>query len=218
MNSVTSELIWQSIYETIYMVSVSLFIGIVIGIPLGIYLVITRKNGIKPNDLFFSLLNGIINIFRSVPFIILLVAVTPLTRLIVGKTYGTTAAIVPLIIYIAPFIARLVEQSLLEVGPGIIELAKSLGASTFQTIRYFLLPEALGSLILTLTTATIGLIGATAMAGTIGGGGIGALAITYGYERFNTFVIILTVIILIIIVQLIQEIGNRISKKLRHEA
>jgi D-methionine transport system permease protein len=199
------------------MVSVSLFIGTLLGIPLGLFLVITRKNGIRPNNWFFNLLNGVINIFRSIPFIILLVAVTPLTRLIVGQTYGTTAAIVPLIIFIAPFIARLIETSLLEVGPGIIELSKSLGATTFQTIRYFLLPEALGSIVLTLTTATISLIGATAMAGTIGGGGIGSLAITYGYERFNTYVIFLTVIILIIIVQLIQGIGNRLSKKLRHE-
>ncbi|WP_301109917.1 methionine ABC transporter permease [Sporosarcina sp.] len=217
MNGVSTELIMRSVYETVYMVSVSLLIGALIGIPLGILLVLTRSNGIKPNAVFFTVLNGIINILRSIPFIILLVAITPLTRLIVGQTYGSTAAIVPLLVYIAPFIARLVENSLLEVGPGIMELAKSLGASTFQTIRFFLLPEALGSLVLTLTTATIGLIGATAMAGTIGGGGVGSLAITYGYERFNTFVIVLTVIILIIIVQIIQGAGNRLAKKLRHE-
>lgn len=217
MNSVSADLIIQSIYETIYMVSVSLLIGTLIGVPLGILLVMTRPNGIKPSRIFFTILNGIINILRSIPFIILLVAITPLTRLIAGQTYGSTAAIVPLVVYIAPFIARLVENSVLEVGPGIIELAKSLGATSFQTIRYFLLPEALGSLVLTMTTATIGLIGATAMAGTIGGGGVGSLAITYGYERFNTYVIILTVIILIIIVQIIQSIGNRLAKKLRHE-
>lgn len=217
MNSVSTDLIIQSIYETIYMVSVSLLIGTLIGVPLGILLVMTRPNGIKPSRIFFTILNGIINILRSIPFIILLVAITPLTRLIAGQTYGSTAAIVPLVVYIAPFIARLVENSVLEVGPGIIELAKSLGATSFQTIRYFLLPEALGSLVLTMTTATIGLIGATAMAGTIGGGGVGSLAITYGYERFNTYVIILTVIILIIIVQIIQSIGNRLAKKLRHE-
>ncbi|WP_042462260.1 methionine ABC transporter permease [Neobacillus dielmonensis] len=199
------------------MVSISLFIGAVIGLPLGILLVVTRGNGIKPNKIVFFVLNGIINIFRSLPFIILLVAITPFTRIIVGQTYGTTAAIVPLIVYIAPFIARLVESSLLEVGQEIIELGKSLDASMYQIIRYFLLPEAFGSLILALTTATIGLIGATAMAGTIGGGGIGNLAITYGYERFNTSVIILTVIILVIIVQIIQSIGNRMAKKLRHE-
>jgi len=217
MNGVSTELIIRSIYETIYMVSVSLLIGTLIGVPLGILLVMTRSNGIKPNRGFFTILNGFINILRSVPFIILLVAITPLTRFIVGQTYGSTAAIVPLCVYIFPFIARLVENSLLEVGQGIIELSKSLGASTFQTIRYFLLPEAMGSLVLTLTTATIGLIGATAMAGTIGGGGVGGLAITYGYERFNTFVIFLTVIILIIIVQIIQGFGNRLAKKLRHE-
>ncbi|BAQ09363.1 ABC transporter permease [Bacillus sp. OxB-1] len=217
MNGVSTELIIRSIYETIYMVSVSLLIGTLIGVPLGILLVMTRSNGIKPNRGFFTILNGFVNILRSVPFIILLVAITPLTRFIVGQTYGSTAAIVPLCVYIFPFIARLVENSLLEVGQGIIELSKSLGASTFQTIRYFLLPEAMGSLVLTLTTATIGLIGATAMAGTIGGGGVGSLAITYGYERFNTFVIFLTVIILIIIVQIIQGFGNRLAKKLRHE-
>ncbi|WP_040226693.1 methionine ABC transporter permease [Bhargavaea cecembensis] len=207
----------QSINETIYMVFVSLFLGTVIGVPLGIFLVITRSNGVKPNRSAFAILNTTINIFRSVPFIILLVAVTPLTRLIVGQTYGSTAAIVPLVLYIAPFIARLVETSVLDVGPGIIELAKSLGCNTYQTIRYFLFPEALASLILALTTATIGLIGATAMAGTIGGGGIGSLAITYGYERFNTSVIFLTVVILVIIVQLLQSLGNRLAKKLRHE-
>ncbi|MDP4105374.1 MAG: methionine ABC transporter permease [Bacillota bacterium] len=199
------------------MVSFSLFIGTIIGLPFGILLVVTRGNGIKPNKILFFLLNGIINIFRSLPFIILLVAITPFTRMIVGQTYGTTAAIVPLIVYVAPFIARLVENSLLEVGQEIIELGKSLDASIFQIIRYFLLPEAFGSLVLALTTAMIGLIGATAMAGTIGGGGIGNLAITYGYERFNTSVIVVTVIILVIIVQLIQSIGNRLARKLRHE-
>lgn len=217
MNGVSTELIMQSLYETIYMVSVSLFIGTIIGMPIGLLLVMTREYGIKPNKVMFTLVNGIVNIFRSVPFIILLVAVTPLTRLIVGQTYGSTAAIVPLVLYIAPFIARVIESSLLEVGPGIIELAKSLGATTSQTIRHFLLPEAMGSIVLAITTATIGLIGATAMAGTIGGGGVGALAISYGYERFNTPVIFLTVVILIIIVQIIQEFGNRVAKKLRRE-
>jgi D-methionine transport system permease protein len=217
VNTVTNGLILQSIYETIYMVSFSLFIGTIIGLPIGILLVVTRGNGIKPSKIFFLLLNSIINIFRSLPFIILLVAITPFTRIIVGQTYGTTAAIVPLIVYVAPFIARLVENSLLEVGQEIIELGKSLDASIFQIIRYFLLPEAFGSLVLALTTSTIGLIGATAMAGTIGGGGIGNLAITYGYERFNTSVIVVTVIILVIIVQLIQSIGNRLARKLRHE-
>lgn len=217
MNQVTPEFILKALNETVYMVSVSLIIGTLIGLPLALLLVLTRPGGIKENRVLFLILNTIVNIVRSLPFIILLVAIVPLTKLIVGKTYGTEAAIVPLIIYIAPYIARLVENSVLEVNAGIIELAKSLGASTFQMVRYFLIPESLASIVLTLTTGTIGLIGATAMAGTVGGGGIGNLAIAYGYERFNTFVIVLTVVILIIIVQIIQSIGNRLAKKIRHE-
>lgn len=214
MNRVSPDIIWQAMIETVYMVSVSLLIGTLLGLPLALLLVLTRPNGIKENKIAYFILNSMINIIRSLPFIILLVAIVPFTRLIVGKTYGTEAAIVPLIIYIAPFIARLVETSLLEVNPGIIELAKSLGAKPLQIVRHFLIPEALASIILTLTTATIGLIGATAMAGTVGGGGIGNLAISYGYQRFNTFVIILTVVILIIIVQIIQTLGSYLAKKL----
>ncbi|MEQ6353650.1 methionine ABC transporter permease [Lysinibacillus sp. M3] len=217
MNRISPDIIWQAMTETVYMVSVSLLIGTLLGLPLALFLVLTRPNGIKENKIVYFILNSIINIIRSLPFIILLVAIVPFTRLIVGKTYGTEAAIVPLIIYIAPFIARLVETSLLEVNPGIIELAKSFGAKPLQIVRHFLIPEALASIILTLTTATIGLIGATAMAGTVGGGGIGNLAISHGYQRFNTFVIILTVVILIIIVQLIQTLGSYLAKKIRHQ-
>lgn len=217
MKNVSPELLTQALIETVYMVSVSLFIGTILGLPLALILVLTRPGGLKENKITFFIFNTAVNIVRSLPFIILLVAIVPLTKLIVGKTYGTEAAIVPLIIYIAPFIARLVENSLLEVNEGIMELAKSLSATTFQTVRYFLVPEALASIVLTLTTATIGLIGATAMAGTIGGGGIGNLAIAYGYQRFNTAVIVVTVVILIIIVQIIQTIGNRLAKKIRHE-
>lgn len=217
MNQVTPELIMKALNETIYMVSVSLVVGTFIGLPLALLLVLTRPGGIKENRFLFITFNTIVNMIRSLPFIILLVAIVPLTKMIVGKTYGTEAAIVPLIIYIAPYIARLVEASLLEVNAGIIELANSLGASTYQIMRYFLIPEALASIVLTLTTGTIGLIGATAMAGTVGGGGIGNLAIAYGYERFNTFVIVLTVVILIVIVQGIQTIGNNVAKKIRHE-
>ncbi|MCL1694614.1 methionine ABC transporter permease [Lysinibacillus sp. BPa_S21] len=217
MNRISPDIIWQAMIETVYMVSVSLLIGTLLGLPLALLLVLTRPNGIKENKIAYFILNSMINIIRSLPFIILLVAIVPFTRLIVGKTYGTEAAIVPLIIYIAPFIARLVETSLLEVNPGIIELAKSLGAKPLQIVRHFLIPEALASIILTLTTATIGLIGATAMAGTVGGGGIGNLAISYGYQRFNTFVIILTVVILIIIVQIIQTLGSYLAKKIRHQ-
>ncbi|MBP2655117.1 MAG: transporter permease [Firmicutes bacterium] len=213
--TITNEQILQAIIQTLQMVSLSLLVGSLIGIPLGILLVITRKNGILKNNAIFFVLSNIINIVRSVPFIILLVAVVPFTRLIVGTSIGTSAAIVPLILYVSPYIARLVENSLLEVDSGIIEAAEALGATPLQIIWYFLLPEALGSLILALTTATIGLIGATAMAGTVGGGGIGDLAISYGYQRFNTLVIVVTVIILIIFVQLIQALGNNLSRKVR---
>ncbi|MBL0846356.1 ABC transporter permease [Mammaliicoccus fleurettii] len=214
-SSLDSSQLLDSIYQTLYMVTVSLVIGALIGIPLGILLVITRKNGIWENSIIYYVLNPIINIFRSLPFIILLIAIVPFTKLIVGTSIGTSAAIVPLTIYVAPYIARLVENSLLEVNAGVIEAAHSMGASPIQIIRYFLLPEALGSLILALTTSIIGLIGATAMAGAVGGGGIGDLALAYGYQRFDTIVIIITVIILVIMVQLIQSLGNVLSRFVR---
>lgn len=205
----------QALYETLYMVSIALFLGAVIGIPLGVLLVITRKQGIWPNIVIHQVLNPIINILRSLPFIILLIAIVPFTKLVVGTSIGTTAAIVPLTVYVAPYIARLVENSLLEVDEGIIEAAKAMGASPLQIIRYFLIPEALGSLVLAITTAIIGLIGSTAMAGAVGGGGIGDLALVYGYQRFDTTVIIITVIVLVIIVQVIQTLGNVLARFIR---
>ncbi|NOW04589.1 methionine ABC transporter permease [Clostridium beijerinckii] len=215
MTTITGQQIIKAIIETLQMVSVSLLIGSLLGIPLGILLVITNKGGIIRNKAIYSALNNVINIVRSVPFIILLAAIVPFTRLIVGTSIGTKAAIVPLIVYIIPYIARLIENSLLEVNDGIIEAAESMGATPVQIIWHFLLPEAMGSLILSLTTATIGLIGATAMAGTIGAGGIGDVAISYGYQRFDTKVILITVIILIIFVQAIQNFGNKLARKVR---
>lgn len=214
-SSLDSSQLMQALYETLYMVTVALVVGALIGIPLGILLVVTRKNGIWENLVIHQLLNPIINILRSVPFIILLIAIVPFTKLLVGTSIGTTAAIVPLTVYVAPYIARLVENSLLEVDEGIIEAAKAMGASPLQIIRYFLLPEALGSLILALTTAIIGLIGSTAMAGAVGGGGIGDLALVYGYQRFDTIVIVITVVVLIIIVQFIQTLGNILARLVR---
>lgn len=214
-SSLDSSQLLQALYETLYMVTVSLVIGALIGIPLGILLVVTRKNGIWSNTILHQVLNPIINILRSIPFIILLIAIVPFTKLLVGTSIGTTAAIVPLTVYVAPYIARLVENSLLEVDDGIIEAAKAMGASPLQIIRYFLLPEALGSLILAITTAIIGLIGSTAMGGAVGGGGIGDLALVYGYQRFDTIVIVITVIVLIIIVQIIQTLGNFIARVIR---
>ncbi|GAF64129.1 methionine ABC transporter permease [Alkalihalobacillus trypoxylicola] len=213
--SVTMDQFMTAFNQTVYMVSVSLLFGALIGVPLGILLVITRPGGVLENKWIYGLLNPLINIVRSLPFIILMVAIIPFTRLIVQTSIGTSAAIVPLIIYIAPYIGRLVENSLLEVNPGIIEAAEAMGATPFQIIRYFILPEAFGSLILSITTATIGLIGATAMAGTIGGGGVGDLAIVFGYQRFDTFVMIATVILLVVLVQGVQSLGNILARKAR---
>jgi len=197
------------------MVSISLFFGGILGIFLGVLLVVTRKGHILENRWVFSIVNPIVNTFRSIPFIILLVAIIPFTRLVVGTSIGTTAAIVPLVLHIGPYFSRLVENSLLEVDEGIIEAAKAMGATPFQIIRRFLFPEAFASLILSLTTVTIGLIGATAMAGAVGGGGLGDVAITYGYQRFSTITIFVTVVILVLLVQGIQSIGNFLERKIR---
>lgn len=207
----------QAFGDTLYMVCVALFIGSVIGIPVGVLLAITRKDGLRENRIVYVVLNTVVNIVRSVPFIILMVAIMPFTRLVVHTSIGTNAAIVPLVVYVIPYIGRLIESAILEVDSGIYETAESLGAGTIETIRYFILPEAKGSMVLALTTATIGLIGATAMAGTIGGGGIGDLAISYGYQQFDTVVILVTVVILIVIVQLVQSFGNWYARKSRHE-
>lgn len=212
---VNSEQIISAIIETIQMVAFSLLFSTVLGLPLGILLVVTRKGQMLANRPFFNVLNGIINIFRSVPFIILLVAMIPVTRLIVGTSIGTAAAVVPLVFYAGPYIARLVENSLLEVDPGVIEAAEAMGATPWQIISKFLIPEALSSLVLALTIATIGLVGASAMAGAVGGGGIGDLAITYGYQRFDTVTMMITVGILIVIVQGLQSLGNIAAKKIR---
>lgn len=212
---VSTELILQSLWETLYMVSISLVCGSLIGIPLGVLLVVTRKGHILENQFIFSILNPIVNILRSIPFIILLIAIIPFTRLLVGTSIGTTAAIVPLVLHIGPYMSRLVENSLLEVDKGIIESAKSMGATPLQIIYHFLFPEVFGSIVLSITTVTIGLVGATAMAGAVGGGGLGDLAITYGYQRFSTVTIVVTVVILVVLVQLIQMLGHFFERKLR---
>lgn len=212
---VSTELILNALWETLYMVSTSLFFGGLLGVFLGILLVVTRKGHVLENKWIFSIVNPIVNIFRSIPFIILLVAIIPFTRIIVGTSIGTSAAIVPLVLHVGPYISRLVENSLLEVDEGIIEAAKAMGATPLQIIFKFLIPEAFASLILSITTATIGLIGATAMAGAIGGGGLGDVAITYGYQRFSTITIFATVIILVVIVQGVQSLGNILERKIR---
>ena len=212
---ISSDKLVESANQTIYMIGWSLFFGMLLAIPLGLAMTLCRKGGLKENLVVFWIINGIVNIVRSVPFVILLVFIAPITKIVVGTRIGTTAAIVPLVLYIAPYLARLIEASLLEVKSSVLEAAQALGASTLQIIWHFLLPEAKASLILALTTGTIGLLGATAMAGTIGGGGVGDLALTYGYQRFNTPLMFATVVILIVIVQLIQAIGNYLSHKFR---
>lgn len=212
---ITSEKLIKAGWETIYMVGFSLILGGVIGFAIAVLLWLTRKEGLKENRIVYTIVNGIINIIRSTPFIILLVCVMPLTKFIVGTRIGTKAAIVPLVIYIAPYIARLIENSLLDVGGGIVEAAQAMGANTFQIVIYFVLPEAFASIILALTTGTIGLVGATAMAGYIGGGGVGNLALTYGYQTFNYHLMFFTVAVLIIFVWAIQSLGNLLSRKRR---
>ncbi|ENV15808.1 methionine ABC transporter permease [Acinetobacter guillouiae] len=198
--------------ETIQMVIFAMLFGTIWGFIQAITLLVTRPNGILPNRAVYQILNPIVNALRSLPFIILLIAVFPLTKAIVGTTIGTWAAIVPLTIYVGPYIGRLVETSLLEVNDGIIESAQAMGASPWQIIFKFIIPESRSSLILSLTTATISLIGATAMAGAVGAGGIGDLAISYGYQRFDQSVVYLTVIVLLILVQIVQSLGNWLSK------
>lgn len=205
----------KAVQETLIMVGIGLIVSIIIGIPLGIILVVTRENGILQNKIIFNILNVIINIFRSIPFIILIVAIIPFTRFVVGSSIGTAAAIVPLIIFTAPYIGRLIENSLLEVDSGVVELAEAMGASPWQIIWKFLLPEALGSIVLAITIATIGLIGASAMAGAVGAGGLGNLAIVYGYQQFQTQVMLITVALLVVLVQFIQSLGNYLSRKIR---
>ena len=201
--------------QTLYMVFVSLVLGSLIGIIFAFTLVLTAKGGLKENKIVFNTLSFVINTVRSIPFIILLVFILKVTKAIVGTRIGTTAALVPLTFFIAPYIARLFENSLLEVNKGIIEAAKSMGASTFEIILHFWIPEAKSSLILATTIATISLLGATAMAGVIGAGGVGDLALTYGYERMNSALMTFTVIVLIIFVQIIQALGNYLARRAR---
>lgn len=214
MNPDILNLLLKSFGETCYMVIASTILSTLIGVPLGVILTVTRKGHILPNAAVNSILGAIVNATRSTPFIILMVAIIPLTRMIVGSSIGTTAAIVPLTISAAPFIARIIESSLLEINPGIIEAAQAMGASPMQIITKVLIPEALHSIVLGVTLAVISLIGYSAMAGTLGGGGLGDLAIRYGYQRFQMDVMIATVIVLIVMVQAMQSLGDFLSKRL----
>lgn len=213
MSPVITNLLLKSLAETLYMLSISAFIAVAAGIPLGILLVVTEKNGILSCPIINKPLAFIVNVIRSIPFIILMVAIIPLTRLIAGTSIGTTAAIVPLTLAAIPYTARMVETSIREIPSGLIEAAESMGASPFQIIRKVLIPEALPSVIQNMTVVIVSLIGSSAMAGTIGGGGLGDLAIRYGYQRFQADVMIATIIVLVIIVQFMQFTGNLLSKR-----
>lgn len=207
-------LLMEATGETFYMTFFSAAVAYIIGCILGLILFLTDKKGIHPHRLVNTSLGIIVNFGRSIPFIILLIAVVPLTRWIVGTSLGTEATVVPLVIAAAPYIARLVEASLKEIDTGVIEASKSMGANTLQIIWKVLLPEARGSLISGATIAITTIIGYSAMAGTVAGGGLGALAISLGYYRYQTDVTILTIIILVLMVQVIQMIGDTLSKRL----
>lgn len=207
-------LIPLELWNTLYMVFMSAAISILFGFPLGVVLTITDQGHLKENSFIHKVLGTIINVGRSFPFAILMVAMIPITRFIVGTSLGTTASIIPLSIAAIPFVARLVETSLKEVDKGMIEAAIIMGSTPWDIITKVLVPEALPSLILGLTTTIINLIGYSAMAGTMGGGGLGKVAIQYGYQRFNIFLIIVTVILLIVLVQTVQGLGNRWARKI----
>ncbi len=210
--------LWQltlpSLFETLYMVFLATLFSMLLGFPLGIILVITEKDHIWENHKVNKILNSIINITRSIPFIILIIAIFPLSRFIVGTTIGSSAAIVPLSIGATPFVARIIESSLKEIHWGIIEASISMGATIRQIIFRVMIPEAMPSLIMGITLTIINILGYSAMAGAIGGGGLGDLAIRYGYQRFQTDVLIFTIIILVIMVEIVQNIGNVFSKKI----
>ena len=216
MDSKTIMLLAEGLRETVYMTLVSTFLGYVIGLPVGILLTVTDKDGIKPNAFIYRILDVIINIMRSIPFLILLILLIPFTRFLVGKSYGTTATIVPLVVSAAPYIARMVESSLKEVDAGVIEAARSMGASNLTIVFRVLLVEAKTSLIVgaTITLGTI--LGYSAMAGTVAGGGLGDLAIQYGYYRWRTDIMLMTVALLVILFQIFQMIGMKLASVLDH--
>lgn len=203
------ELLTPSIIQTIYMVLVSTLASLIIGFPMGVLLILTEENGLIENKILYRILDYIVNISRSIPFIILMILVFPLSRLVVGTTIGTTASIVPLSIAAAPFVARLIEGSLKEVDKGIIEAAIAMGSTPLQIVTRILIPEALPSLVSNITITLINLIGYSAMAGAIGGGGLGDLAIRYGFYRFQTDIMLASVVVIVLLVQSIQYSGNK---------
>lgn len=204
----------EGTFVTLYMTLATTFMGYVLGLPMGIALVITAPKGLRPNKIIYKVLDVVVNVVRSFPFLILLIVIQPLTRIIVGKSYGPTATIVPLTLSAAPFIARMVESSLLEVDHGVIEAAQSMGANLWTIIWKVMIGEAKTSLIVNVTIALGTILGYSAMAGIVGGGGLGDIAIRYGYYRYDSSIMWVTVVLLIVLVQLMQYIGMTISKKL----
>ncbi|SDB12623.1 D-methionine transport system permease protein [Pseudobutyrivibrio sp. YE44] len=216
-DSQVTNMILEGILQTIYMSVASTFLGYLLGLPMGVLLTISDKDGLKPNPVLYKVLDAVSNVVRSVPFLILLILLIPLTRLVVGKSYGSTATIVPLVISAAPYIARMVEASLKEVDAGVVEAAKSMGASNAQIVFRVLLPEARTSLITNATIALGTVLGYSAMAGTVGGGGLGDIAVRYGYYRYQTDIMIVTVVLLIVLFQIFQNSGMAIAKTLDHK-
>ena len=209
----TVEMLLVGVWDTLYMTLVATFFSYVFGLVMGVVLVVCRKDGIRPNVLVYGVLDVVVNLTRSFPFLILMIAVIPFTRFLVGTTIGNNATVVPLVLAAAPFVARLVESSLLEVDSGVVEAAQSMGASTWQIISKVLLPEALPSLINGSAVSAITILGYSAMSGAVGGGGLGKLAIMYGYNRYQTDIMVMTVVLLIIIVQAFQSFGNWATRR-----
>lgn len=214
LDSQTIAMMAEGTGATLYMTLMSTLFGYLLGLPMGILLVVTAPKGLRPNKIVFQILDVVVNITRSIPFLILMILIMPFTRILVGKTYGTTATIVPLAIAAAPFIARMVESSLLEVDHGVVEAAQSMGASLWTIIWKVLLAEARTSLIVGATIALGTILGYSAMAGTIGGGGLGDIAMRYGYYRYQVEIMIVAVILLVLLVQILQVVGTVLSKKL----
>ncbi|WP_047045591.1 methionine ABC transporter permease [Vibrio mexicanus] len=211
-----SDLLIGATWETLYMVGVAGIVGFAIGIPLGVILHITKKGGLLENTGLNSVLGAIVNIGRSVPFLVLMVAIIPVTKLLVGTFIGTTAAIVPLTIGAIPFVARLIEGALLEVPSGLVEAAQSMGATPTQIITKVLLPEALPTIVNSVTITLVTLVSYSAMAGTVGGGGLGDVAIRYGFHRYDVTIMAVTVVMLIVLVQIIQSIGDAVVRRVDH--
>lgn len=209
-----NEILLPALWETMQMVLVSTFLAVIIGFLPAIILVITDESGLKPNKFIYKILDFVINILRSFPFLILMIAIFPITKLIVGTSIGTNASIVPLTLAAAPFAARVIESSMKEVDNGVVEAAKSFGSSNWQIIYKVILKESFPSIILGITLTVISVVGYSAMAGAIGGGGLGDVAIKYGYYRFRTDIMIYTVVILIVLVQLFQSLGTLLYRKL----